>query len=172
QRQLQLLASPVPNDRKYAVKALGEIGASAPEVIPALLSTFSNPKEHALIRVGAAEALGRNGVAASKVVGAALIAVICNKSNKITVRRSAKQALRCLKEVPIVRMLLEAAIGDGEKITEYQVVIELMEIVDAEREQSKWWATRSNVSGNAKRHILLEDTAVLEAKVKKEAHRI
>ena len=97
QRQLQLLASPADGDRKYAVTALGQIGPSAPEVIPAILSTFSNSKERALIRVAAAEAWGHIGLlrqigsAAPDVAGyvnpvaAALIAVICDRKDKVTV---------------------------------------------------------------------------------------
>ena len=75
--------------RLHAVKALGETGAEAPAVVPALTEALKD--ENAFVRRDAAVALGKIGPNARPAVPALLAA---RKEKERSVRKAAEEALK------------------------------------------------------------------------------
>ena len=69
-------------------------------------------------------------------------------------------------------MTLAAAVGDGERITDDQIVTDLMTVVDGVRETDKVRVNLAKSHGIGNPPIFLEETPGLETKVKDAARRI
>lgn len=81
--------------RNAAAKALGQIGPSAKEAVPALTATFEDKNQDVHVRVTAADALAQIGPEAKEAVPA-LTAAFTDKDEDEDVRNSAGEVLRQL----------------------------------------------------------------------------
>ena len=86
------LAAPEAEDRQHAVKALGEIGPAAPEVVPALITALGDADT--TVRRAAAYALGRIGPAAAEAVPALTTALQDPNRNVVDAVKTALEQIR------------------------------------------------------------------------------
>jgi HEAT repeat protein len=107
QRQLLHLASPDAQDRQHAAEALGRIGPTASEALPALCAAICDPEW--TIRRAVIEAIGHISPAGAPVLSA-LIAVL--RDDKPQVRAAATIVLGQVGEPAVAALLIAVADAD------------------------------------------------------------